>query len=86
MDRWLPGGYFPLGIASLIGSWFVYNERVLGRLAQLVERLVDVEKVTGSNPVPSTRNCIYYRFEREGGRGNSCFPVAEEWEPQGSQA
>ncbi len=28
---------------------------VLGRLAQLVERFFDVEKVTGSNPVPPTR-------------------------------
>ena len=25
-----------------------------GRVAQLAERLVDVEKVTGSNPVPPT--------------------------------
>ncbi len=27
---------------------------IYGRLAQLVERLIDVEKVTGSNPVPPT--------------------------------
>ena len=37
-----------------------------GRLAQLVERFFDVEKVTGSNPVPpiifpGASNCKYLR-------------------------
>lgn len=29
--------------------------KMLGRLAQLVERHIDVVNVTGSNPVPPTR-------------------------------
>ena len=33
-----------------------------GRLAQLVEHLLDVQEVTGSSPVPSTTNPQTKRF------------------------
>ena len=48
-----------------------YINNIVGRLAQLVERLVDVEKVTGSSPVsPTLKNLsakrrIYFFMPRE---------------------
>ena len=43
------------GLLFLLGFGIVYKSQGHARLAQLVEHLLDVQEVTGSSPVPSTR-------------------------------
>ena len=44
----------PSGYGKII-SYMVYIRRGKGRLAQLVERYIDVVDVRGSNPLPPTQ-------------------------------
>ena len=47
--------HFAAEYGIIIGPQDAAHNRISGRLAQLVEHLLDVQEVTGSSPVPSTK-------------------------------
>ena len=48
--------FFKKALAIARKMWYhIQVDTTSGRLAQLVEHLLDVQEVTGSSPVPSTR-------------------------------
>ena len=47
--------HFAAEYGIIIGPQDAAHNRTSGRLAQLVEHLLDVQEVTGSSPVPSTK-------------------------------